>query len=139
MEWIITSGVIALIVGLILVTNGIMRWLTGVLDKPVAYLDEKLNSMRFVSGIVLVIIGGWFVSLAFSYQSLWYFHLLGVVALFVGLLYLFLPGWLKVFSQVADRLVFSTDDYIFAARRTVGIILIIAAVYIFYFVALSWH
>ena len=128
-----------MIAGLVLVTNGFLRWLAGVVDKPVGFIDEKLSSMRIVSGLLLIIFGGWFVSLAFSYQSLWYFHLLGIITLFVGLLYLFLPSWLKTFSRVADQLTFSTDDLIFTARRTVGISLIIAAVYIFYFVVLSWR
>jgi hypothetical protein len=115
----------------------VLRSVGGVLDRPVAYIDEKLDSMRIISGLVLVIIGGWFISLAFNYPVLWYFHILGILALFIGLLYLFLPGWLKALSTIADQSVFFTDDFVFAAPRAVGIALLIAAVYIFYFVYMS--
>jgi len=137
MEWIITSGVIALIVGIALLLDGGLRQVTKVLDAPIAYIDDQLNSIRMIAGVVLVILGGWFSSVAVNYESLWFMHLCGVIAFFFGMLYLFLPGWLKTFSRVADQLVFSTDEYVFAARKTIGIILLIVAGYVFFFVFLA--
>jgi len=137
MEWIITSGIIALIVGVTLLLSDSLRAIARVLDRTVAYIDDKVSSVRIVAGIVLVILGGWFISIAMNYTSLWFFHLIGVIVLFFGLLYLFLPGWLAVLSRVADQIVFSTDEYVFAARKVIGIIMVIAAGYILFFTLLA--
>lgn len=133
MGWLITLGVIALIFGvLLLFSKEVLPALGAVLNKPVAYIDEKLRAIRILTGIVLVIIGGWVISVAFSYPELWYLHLIGVIALFFGFLYLFLPEWLAWLSKVSDQVLLSTDEIILGARKSVGIILILVAIYVFY-------
>jgi hypothetical protein len=82
--------------------------------------------------VVLVVIGGWLISVAFGYPSLWYLHIMGVIVLFFGLLYLFLPDWLDWLSSVLDRILLSTDEAVIAARKSLGIILVISAIYVFY-------
>jgi len=125
------AGVISLVMGvLLLFPKEVLRGLLGWLEKPVLMVDELVNSVRIPVGIVLVIIGGWVVSVAFSYPELWYLHVIGVVVVFFGLINLFLPQWASVFSKVADRLVFSTDEMVLGLNRTAGIILVICGLYI---------
>ncbi|MDD4179858.1 MAG: hypothetical protein PHH14_07455, partial [Candidatus Margulisbacteria bacterium] len=131
MALIMIAGVISLVMGvLLLFPKEVLRGLLGWLEKPVLMVDELVNSVRIPVGIVLVIIGGWVISVAFNYPELWYLHVIGVVVVFFGLLNLFLPQWVGIFSKVADRLVFSTDEMVLGLNRTAGIILVICGLYI---------
>jgi hypothetical protein len=132
MEWLITSGIVSLLAGLFLLAGERFRRLGDLLNKPVAYIDSALGAARIPVGIVLVIAGGWVISVAFSYPVLWYLHVIGIAVLFFGLLYLFLPQWLAVFSQAADRILFTADEVVLGARKGVGVVLIVVAIYIFY-------
>ncbi len=132
-EWLVTTGVFLLIFGLLFIfSRNALLLLGSILNAPVAAIDERLKSHRILVGVVLVVIGSWLTSVAFKYPSLWYLHLIGVVVLFFGLLYLFLPGWLDWFSSVLDQTLLSTDEAVIAARKSLGIILIISAIYVFY-------
>ncbi|HVN67107.1 MAG TPA: hypothetical protein VMT55_01955 [Candidatus Sulfotelmatobacter sp.] len=138
MGWIIAAIMIVLVVGLGLLFIGRSQAPAWALDQTIAYIDEKISSVRVVAGIVLVIIGGWFISIAFNYAALWYFLPVGLIVIFFGLLYLFLPGWLPLLSKIADQNVFSADEYVYAARKMIGIVLAVAAAgYIIYFTLLA--
>ena len=90
-EWLVTAGVILLIFGFLLIfSRNALVVLGAILNAPVATIDEKLKSYRILAGVVLVVIGGWLISVAFGYPSLWYLHIMGVIVLFFGLLYLLL-------------------------------------------------
>lgn len=133
MEWLITLGIILLIFGLIFIfSRNILLALGSFLNQPVASIDKRIKSYRILAGVILVIIGGWVISVAFGYPELWYLHIIGVLILFFGLLYLFLPDWLDWLSTVLDQILLSTDEAVIAARKSLGIILIIAAIYVFY-------
>ena len=132
-EWLVTAGVILLIFGFLLIfSRNALVVLGSILNAPVATIDEKVKSYRILAGVVLVVIGGWLISVAFGYPSLWYLHIMGVIVLFFGLLYLFLPEWLDWLSSVLDRILLSTDEAVIAARKSLGIILIISSIYVFY-------
>ncbi|MBI5078865.1 hypothetical protein HZB08_02465 [Candidatus Saganbacteria bacterium] len=133
MEWLVAIGVVCLLAGALFLSSGGMLHKVGdVLNRPIVFVDSKINSIRIPVGIVLVIIGGWIMSVGFSYPVLWYLHIIGVLALFFGLLYLFLPQWVMVISKVSDQLLFSTDELILGARKSLGVVLLIIAVYSFY-------
>jgi hypothetical protein len=134
MGWITAAIVIILVVGLALLLIGSSHAHVQALDQTIAHIDEKINSVRFLVGPVLVILGGWFVSIAFSYAALWYLLPVGLIVVCCGLLYVFFPGWLVRLSQIADQVVFSADEHVYAARKVVGIVLALAAVgYVIYF------
>jgi hypothetical protein len=138
MGWLLASGIVSFLAGTVfLFSEKGMSRLSIVLGQTVVYLDGSLNSIRVPLGVGLVVAGGWLISIAFSYASLWYLHIIGATSLFFGLLYLFLPNWLAVFSKIADQVLFSVDEVILGARKSFGAILIIAASYIFYAVYLS--
>ena len=132
-EWLVTLGGFLLVFGLLFIfSRRALLALGALLNKPVATVDEKLRSYRVLVGVVLAVIGGWLISVAFGYPELWYLHLVGILILFFGLLYLFLPAWLDWISTVLDQILLSTDDAVIAARKSLGIILVISAIYVFY-------
>lgn len=133
MSWLIVIGVLLLVFGALFIFSREMLLAMGAfLNKPVGYIDSKLSAYRMLVGIVLVIVGGWVISVAFRYPELWYLHLIGAVVLFFGLLYLFLPGWLDWLSKILDQILLSTDEAVIGARKSLGIILIVVAIYVFY-------
>lgn len=137
MVWLIAAGIFTLLGGLLLLFFGEKsRGFWNIINSPIAYVDSVLAGVRVPVGIVLVIVGGWVISVAFNYPELWFLHIIGILALFFGMLYLFLPQWLVVFSTAADRLLFSTDEVVLGTRKSFGIILVLMAVYIFYAVYL---
>jgi hypothetical protein len=107
------------------------------LNKPVLFLDGVVNSVKIPAGIVLVIIGGWLVSVALGYPALWVLGAAGVLLVLFGLIYLFQPNWLVPLSKISDKFIFSTDDFVLGARKSIGIILIVCSLYIFFAVYLS--
>ena len=133
MAWLITIGIFSLIFGMILLfPAGAIRMLDAFLNKPLVYLDNKLRSFSILSGTALVIIGGWIIWVAASYRELWPLNIIGVILVFFGLLYLFLPGWLDQISTVMNKTLLSPDEMVISIRRSLGIIFIIIAIYIFY-------
>jgi len=137
MEWLITVGIISLLVGAVaLFSSEKLRKSAELLNKPIYHLDNFLSSIRIPVGAILIITGGWLVSVAFSYPESWYFHLIGVIAIFIGMLYIFLPEWLKIMAKMADQTLFSTDELVTGPRKIIGIVCLIVALYIFYAVFL---
>jgi hypothetical protein len=138
MGWLVAAEIISLLTGLLLLLadNNIHK-LSVLLNKPVFYLDEMVGSIKMPAGIALVIIGGWLVSVALGYPQLWFLSLMGAVVILFGLLYLFLPNWLVPLSNISDKFIFSTDDFVLGARKSIGIIMIVCALYIFFAVYLS--
>jgi len=133
MEWLIVAAIIGFLIGLLLMfSSEALRVLSDLMNKPLAYLDNMILAVRMPAGIVFIILGGWLISVAFSYPELWYLHLAGALALFFGLVYLFVPQWLSVFSKVSDQLVMPTDEMVLGMRKGIGVVLVIAALYILY-------
>lgn len=138
MEWLITAGIVSLLTGILLVfSSDTLQKIGEILNKPVASIDGAVMGIRLPAGIALVIVGGWIISVAFGYASLWYLHLIGALILFFGLLYLFLPQWLGIVSRIADQLLLSTDELVLGTRKSFGVVLIVVAIYIFYSAYLS--
>ncbi|MFC1568458.1 hypothetical protein ACFL37_02025 [Candidatus Margulisiibacteriota bacterium] len=133
MEWLVTSGIIALFFGLLLLfSKKVLLLLGSFFNKPVVFVDDLIKPMRVPAGIVLSLTGAWIIYSAFCCVELWFLHFIGVLVLFFGLLYLFLPHWLQWFSSVSDRLLFSTDVFVVGFRRGLGITLVVVAIYLFY-------
>ena len=133
MGWLIAAGIIALIFGLLLLSSrDFLVNLGAFFNQSLGKVDGFLSPVRILVGIILVIIGGWLISVAFSYPDLWYLHLIGALALIFGLLYLFIPQWLEVLCNVCNQVLLSTDELVIGARIVVGIIFILAAIYMFF-------
>ncbi len=138
MGWLITAGSVSVLSGLLLLFPvEVLRRFWGYLNSPVAYVDSALEGVRVPVGVTLAIVGGWIVSVAYSYPTLWYLYLLGGIILFFGVLYLFIPRWMERLSDLADQVLFSTDELILGTRKSFGIILIVVGLYIYYAAYLS--
>jgi hypothetical protein len=138
MEWLIVAGILSLLTGVLLVfSSETLKVIGDIMNKPLGHIDSAVLSVRIPAGIVLVIVGGWVISVAFGYPELWYLHLVGGIILLFGLLYLFLAQWLSVISRIADQLLLSTDDLVLGTRKSFGVVLIVIAIYIFYSAYLS--
>jgi hypothetical protein len=82
--------------------------------------------------LALLILGGFIIWAIVPYGALWYLHLIGVISLFFGILYLAAPDGLKTLSTIFNVVLLSTDEVVLAVRKTVGIILLVAGAYILY-------
>ena len=132
MSLLITTGIIALFFGIIAIfSRELLQYLGHNLNKPVVYLDDKLQALRLPVGLVLALAGLWLVSVAFRYGELWPLHLVGIIALFFGLCYLFVPQWLELLRKFLDQTLLAADEILVGARKAVGVFLILAAIYIF--------
>jgi len=131
--WLFFSGAVSLSEGMLLFFSvELLRKLSDIFDRPIFYLDDKLKSASVLVGMILCLAGGWVISTAFAYSALWFLKEVGAFILGFGLIYLFAPGWLGGISRTGDRLLISTDKEIYNARKTIGIILIMSSLYIFY-------
>jgi hypothetical protein len=102
-------------------------------DRIVFTIDHKIKAYRTSSSIVLIMIAGWLLYMAVKYPGIArVMHPLWIILLFLGVLYLFFPGWLERLIIISDRDVFPTDQFVMGACRIAGILLVIASVYIFY-------
>jgi hypothetical protein len=138
MGWLVTAEIVSLLTGLLLLlADDNLHKISLLLNKPIFYLDGAVNSVKVPAGIMLVIIGGWLVSVALGYPALWALGAVGALLVLFGLLYLFQPNWLAPLSKISDKFIFSTDDFVLGARKSIGIILIVCSLYIFFAVYLS--
>ena len=138
MGWLVFAEIVSLLAGLLLLlADNHLHKFSVLLNKPLFYMDGLVNSVKVPAGILLVIIGGWLISVALGYPALWSLGLVGALLVIFGLLYLFLPHWLVPLSKLSDKFIFSTDDFVLGARKSIGIILIVCALYIFFAVYLS--
>ncbi len=138
MGWLVTAELVSLLAGvLLLMANRKLSKLGEFLNRPFIYFDNVVNSIKMPAGIVLVLAGGWFLSVAVQYPALWALGVVGALLLLFGFLYLFVPAWLGSLSKISNQLLFSTDDFVMGARKSIGLILIVCALYIFFAVYLS--
>lgn len=130
MGWIIASGTISLLFGLILFfSRPIFESLSRFFNQPVLIIEDKVNKIRVCAGVFFLVAGGWMVVNAVAYPALWYLSIAGGVVIIFGILYIFIPSWVRWLSRAADHFLLSTDDFIIEARKIIGLILIAAAVY----------
>jgi hypothetical protein len=135
MLWILASGAIALVTGLIfLFPSSLVRTFSNLFNRMIADVDKELYHVRIVAGIILILVATWLVLTGMAYPSLGYLGYIGGIIIFFGVLYLVLPGWLGPISGVADHVLLTVDDYVIAARRPIGVLLILASIYIFYMI-----
>ena len=133
MAWLITIGIFSLVFGLaLLFPLGVVKMLDAFFNRPLIYLDQKLRSARILSGLGLVMVGGWLIWVVFSYPQLLYLNIIGIILVLFGMFYLFLPGWLDRISEIMNRSLLSPDEIVIGVRKSLGIIFIIIAIYIFY-------
>lgn len=137
MAWLITVGIISLVFGIVLLFFRKFSFhLANTWDKPLASFDDKLKSVRLLTGVVLILLSSWIILVSYYYAQLWYLHIVGSIVLFFGLLYLLMPQVLDLLSNISSRVVYSTDEALSKTGKVLGVILILSAGYFFYTAAL---
>ncbi|MBU0672387.1 MAG: hypothetical protein KJ732_05095, partial [Candidatus Margulisbacteria bacterium] len=123
----------SLIFGILLLVLPAAFWeqFARLFNRPVLAIDQKLRTHNFVIGFVFLIVGTWTIFFALQYPELWFLQFLGVPLVIFGLFYVFLPDWASRFSTLAEQTVITFDQVAIGSRVSLGIVLILAAIYIF--------
>jgi len=134
MGYLIFAGAVSLLFGLLfLISPEVLTKLGAISNKTILVLDEKISPIKSIVGIILILAGVWMIWTVFPYTDLWYVTVIAVISLFFGFLYVFFPNGLKFLSDICNVILISPEDeLLMGARKTVGILLIILGMYIFY-------
>ncbi|MBN2058306.1 MAG: hypothetical protein JW782_05885 [Candidatus Saganbacteria bacterium] len=131
MTYLMLSGLIAFVFGIIVLVSPIFfKDFCAMVDKLVFELDALIKPYRIAIGLILLIVSFWIFFVIRRYPELWYLSAVAVIALLIGVLYLFFPRWLDRLSEVANILVFPTKEYVMGACKFVGVIMLAAGLYI---------
>jgi hypothetical protein len=133
MAFLIVSAAVTFLTGVFLFFAGeSVKKVSDFLNRTIFHLDEALCSARLASGLILLLLGGWIAYTGAAYPDFWYLKLAGWIIVVFGLLYLFFPSWLGAISEVADRIMLSTDELVLNIRKVSGVVLVLISFYIFY-------
>lgn len=133
MEYLILAAIVSLLFGILFLMSPetLGKWGEAG-NRTIMVIDEKLSSIRLLTGLALLILGGFIIWAVAPYGALWYLHLIGIISIFFGILYLAAPDGLKMLSTIFNVVLLSTDEVVLAVRKTIGIILLVAGAYILY-------
>lgn len=131
--YLVISGLTSLIFGVLflLAPENFWQAVARMFNKPVLYVESGLRAYHFPAGFLFLILGAWLIFLVLSDPGLWYFHLIGVAFVVVGLLYIFAPDWLLWLSTMSGKEVITFDQIAIGSRISLGIVLILVSIYIF--------
>ncbi|HTY13317.1 MAG TPA: hypothetical protein VMD02_03910 [Candidatus Omnitrophota bacterium] len=131
MIYTMIAGAIAVVFGIaLLLFPNALKGLSSVCDNILFVLDEYFRPRQKLVGIVLLLIGAWLLLINLIYPQLSLLMVIWIIALFFGLLFIAMPGLLKSISSIADQKVLDTDEYVRRSNRLVGIIFLLAGLYI---------
>jgi len=132
MDYLWFCAVFSLVFGLLfLASPEVLGTLGTVFNVALFVLNGQTMRYRVWIGLVLLVIAAWVLYVGLRVPA-WYLTATWIVALAFGLLYLLLPDWLRWLSKASDAMLVSTDDLLNGWRRVIGVILIVAAAYMFY-------
>ncbi len=125
-------AIVSLVFGLIFLASPDLLGSWGkVLNVALFALNGQTLRYRYWIGIVLLVIAAWVFYVGLS-LPVWYITATWIVALVFGLLYLLVPHWLSWLSKASNAMLISTDELMIGWRRVIGILLIVAALYMLY-------
>ena len=138
MGYLIAAGIIVLVVGILLAFfKGFCEGTCKGLDRVILVLDDVLNPYRILVGLVIAAVGCWMLYLvAMVVPGYLWLHPIWVILILFGLIFIFSPHWLARISKIANKSIFSTEELVRRSGRIIGIIFILAGLYIFYTVYL---
>jgi uncharacterized membrane protein YecN with MAPEG domain len=138
--YLLISGITSLIFGILFLVAPTRFWerIGNFFNKPVLFVENKLRAYNFAAGFIFLILGTWLIFLALEDSQIWFIYLIGAAFVIFGLLYIFTPNWLVWISNMSGKVIIAFDQVAIASRTSLGVVLILAAVYIFFklFVAL---
>jgi hypothetical protein len=132
--YLYVTGVMSLFFGLILLfTPNFFKKICLFFDRIVFKFDEKIMSYKASVGIVLIMVAGWLFYMTTRYPEISpIIHPFWIIILIFGIFYLFFPGWMAWLSNITDRNIFLTNEYVLGASRIFGAVFIIVGIYILF-------
>jgi len=128
---IITSGVVAVIFGLIMLFSpGFFQSLTDKFNRLVMNSNMFLLSHRIIFGIFMLLAAAWILLCIYKSPQFFLLYIVLAIAFIFGVLFIFFPGTLETLSNYSDVVVFPTDKYVTKYSRALGAVLVIAGIYI---------
>ncbi len=125
-------AIVSLVFGLLFLSSPELLGSWGkVLNAALFALNGQTVRYRFWIGLVLLVISVWVFYVGLQ-TAAWYLTATWIVALVFALLYLLVPHWLSWLSKASNAVLLSTDELAIGGRKVIGILLLIAAAYIFY-------
>ncbi len=132
MDYLWFCALVSLVFGLLfLASPDVLGALGTVCNAALFVLNGQTMRFRVWIGIILLIIAAWVFYVGLQ-LPVWYLTVTWLVALAFGLLYLFLPEWLSWLSKASNAMLLSTDELMIGWRRVIGVVLVVASVYMFY-------
>jgi hypothetical protein len=133
MTYMVFAGLVSLFFGLLfLLSPEFLAKMGKACNQTLIVLDHKVDPVKGVVGVIFILLGAWILWMVFPYGELWYLNAIAAISLFFGLLFLFFPAGLKFLSDISNTILLSTDDVVMGARKTIGVLLLILCIYIFY-------
>jgi len=137
MDFLWFCAFVSLVFGLLfLASPDLLGALGTVFNAALFVLNGQTMRFRFWIGVILLAIAAWVFYTGLQ-MPVWYLTATWLVALAFGLLYLFLPGWLSWLSKASNAMLLSTDELAIGWRRVIGVVLIVASIYMFYGIFVS--
>jgi hypothetical protein len=130
---LLISGLISLIFGILFLIAPSEFWqkVMKLFNKPVLFVEMGLRAYHFPVGFIFLVLGTWLIFLVIADPVLWFFHIVGIAFVIAGLLYIFVPDWLLWISNLSGREIITFDQIAIASRTSLGVVLILVAIYIF--------
>ena len=131
--YLVISGLTSLIFGILflIAPTGFWQKVAGLFNKPVIFVEQGLRSYHFPVGFLFLMLGAWLIFLVLAEPDFWYFHIVGIAFVIVGLLYIFAPDWLLWISNISGKEIITFDQIAIASRVSLGVVLILVSIYIF--------
>ena len=131
MTYMMISGLVALLFGLLLlVSPKFLETIGEALNVTVVNVDSFLRQSRMTVGILFLVAAAWVLYVVLNYPGIYQLHLIWILALVFGLLYMFYPKWLEEVSRFFNVKVFPTDKYVMDYGKMVGLLTLLAGAFI---------
>lgn len=131
MTYMLISGLVALIFGLLLLLSPKFLEAVGeALNVTVMNIDSFLRQNRTTVGLLFLAAAAWVLYVALNYPGIYQLHLVWILALVFGVLYIFYPQWLEDVSHFFNVKVFPTDKYVMDYGKMVGLLTLVAGAFI---------
>lgn len=132
MAYLWFCAIVSLVFGVLFLSSPAMLGNWGkVLNVALFALNGQTIRYRFWIGLILLAVAAWVFYIGLQ-TAAWYLTTTWIVALVFALLYLLVPHWLSWLSKASNAMLLSTDDLVIGGRKVIGVLLLIAAAYMFY-------
>ncbi|MCX5751638.1 MAG: hypothetical protein NT099_08270 [Candidatus Saganbacteria bacterium] len=135
MVYILIAGILGFVLGLLLIFFPItLEQINVTCNRVLVYLDEKLYAVRIPAGIILILMGIWFLlaSKPITMKEAWILPIAGTLAVILGLLLAVFPKSLVKVSEWGNTMLVTTDEILVKARLSAGIVILLISIYLLF-------